>query len=159
MTTIDAMETTEVKVDIYADYSEMYPWLLIPALVMLFIYVILAQYEIPDDSMTFFRTEMLFFIWAVPLLLLVILYGMRRRHEILHRFCIRITASGRYRSGKCQPPTVDKRGAAYGHGALNRSGPGRSPIWLSLAGDSSARCGHHYCAGLLALHDGCRHSA
>jgi Ca-activated chloride channel homolog len=36
--------------------------------------------------MTFFRTEMLFFIWAVPLLLLVIFYGTRRRREILHRF-------------------------------------------------------------------------
>jgi Ca-activated chloride channel family protein len=36
--------------------------------------------------MTFFRTEMLFFIWAVPLLFLVIFYGMRRRHDILHRF-------------------------------------------------------------------------
>jgi Ca-activated chloride channel family protein len=42
-TTIDAMETTEVKVDIYADYSEMYPWLLIPSLVMLFIYVTLRN--------------------------------------------------------------------------------------------------------------------
>jgi Ca-activated chloride channel family protein len=36
--------------------------------------------------MTFFRTEMLFFIWAVPVLLLVILYGMRRRREIMRRF-------------------------------------------------------------------------
>jgi len=36
--------------------------------------------------MTFFRTEMLFFIWAVPVLFLVIFYGMRRRREILHRF-------------------------------------------------------------------------
>jgi hypothetical protein len=36
--------------------------------------------------MTFFRTEMLFFIWAVPLLFLVIFYGMRRRRDILHRF-------------------------------------------------------------------------
>jgi Ca-activated chloride channel family protein len=36
--------------------------------------------------MTFFRTEMLFFIWAVPLVLLVILYGMRRRREIMQGF-------------------------------------------------------------------------
>ena len=36
--------------------------------------------------MTFFRTEMLLFIWAVPALLLVILYGMRRRREIMQRF-------------------------------------------------------------------------
>lgn len=36
--------------------------------------------------MTFFRTQMLFFIWAVPLLLLVIFYGMRRRREILRDF-------------------------------------------------------------------------
>ncbi len=36
--------------------------------------------------MTFFRTEMLFFIWAVPVLFLVIVYGMRRRREIMHRF-------------------------------------------------------------------------
>ena len=36
--------------------------------------------------MTFFRTEMLFFIWAVPLLLLVIIFGMRRRREIMGRF-------------------------------------------------------------------------
>jgi len=36
--------------------------------------------------MTFFRTEMLFFIWAVPILFLVIVYGMRRRREILRGF-------------------------------------------------------------------------
>ncbi len=36
--------------------------------------------------MTFFNTEMLFFIWAVPVLLLVIGYGMRRRREITNRF-------------------------------------------------------------------------
>ena len=36
--------------------------------------------------MTFFRTEMLFFIWAVPVLFLVIVYGMRRRRDIMHRF-------------------------------------------------------------------------
>ncbi|MBC2743779.1 MAG: tetratricopeptide repeat protein [Desulfosarcina sp.] len=36
--------------------------------------------------MTFFRTEMLFFIWAVPVLFLVIFYGMRRRREIMSRF-------------------------------------------------------------------------
>jgi Ca-activated chloride channel family protein len=36
--------------------------------------------------MSFFRTQMLFFIWSVPLLILVIVYGMRRRHEILRRF-------------------------------------------------------------------------
>lgn len=36
--------------------------------------------------MTFFRVEMLFFIWAVPLLLLMMVYGMRRRREILARF-------------------------------------------------------------------------
>ena len=41
--TIDAMETTEVKVDLYADYSEIYPWLLIPSLVMLIIYVTLRN--------------------------------------------------------------------------------------------------------------------
>jgi Ca-activated chloride channel family protein len=36
--------------------------------------------------MTFFRTEMLFFIWAVPVLFLVVVYGMHRRHEIMRRF-------------------------------------------------------------------------
>ncbi|MBR9986830.1 MAG: VWA domain-containing protein [Desulfosarcina sp.] len=36
--------------------------------------------------MTFFRTEMLFFIWAVPVLFLVVFYGMRRRREIMRRF-------------------------------------------------------------------------
>jgi Ca-activated chloride channel family protein len=41
--TIDAMETTEVKVDIFAEYNEIYPWLLIPALVMLPLYVILRN--------------------------------------------------------------------------------------------------------------------
>jgi Ca-activated chloride channel family protein len=41
--TIDAMETTEVKVDIFAEYSEIYPWLLIPALVLLPFYVILRN--------------------------------------------------------------------------------------------------------------------
>ena len=41
--TIDAMETTAVKVDIFAEYNEIYPWLLIPALVMLPFYVILRN--------------------------------------------------------------------------------------------------------------------
>ncbi|MBR9986829.1 MAG: VWA domain-containing protein [Desulfosarcina sp.] len=41
--TIDAMETTAVKVDIFAEYNEIYPWLLIPALVMLSLYVILRN--------------------------------------------------------------------------------------------------------------------
>ncbi|MBC2743778.1 MAG: magnesium chelatase, partial [Desulfosarcina sp.] len=41
--TIDAMETTEVKVDIFAEYNEIYPWLLIPALVLLPLYVILRN--------------------------------------------------------------------------------------------------------------------
>ncbi len=36
--------------------------------------------------MSFFRTEMLFFIWLAPLLVMMIVYGMRRRREILHRF-------------------------------------------------------------------------
>ena len=36
--------------------------------------------------MSFFRVEMLFFIWIAPLLLLAIAYGMRRRREILRRF-------------------------------------------------------------------------
>ncbi|BBO83824.1 hypothetical protein DSCO28_43900 [Desulfosarcina ovata subsp. sediminis] len=36
--------------------------------------------------MSFFRTQMLFFIWAVPLLLLTVVYGMRRRRHILRRF-------------------------------------------------------------------------
>ncbi len=36
--------------------------------------------------MSFFRVEMLFFIWVVPLLVLMIVYGMRRRRGILHRF-------------------------------------------------------------------------
>jgi Ca-activated chloride channel family protein len=37
------METTAVKVDIFAEYNEIYPWLLIPALVMLPLYVILRN--------------------------------------------------------------------------------------------------------------------
>jgi Ca-activated chloride channel homolog len=41
--TIDHMETTTAKVDIFADYKEMYPWLLIPALVLLPLYVILRN--------------------------------------------------------------------------------------------------------------------
>jgi Ca-activated chloride channel homolog len=41
--TIDAMETTEVKVDIFAEYKEIYPWLLIPALVMLPLYMVLRN--------------------------------------------------------------------------------------------------------------------
>ncbi len=36
--------------------------------------------------MTFFRTEMLFFIWAVPLMAAVVVYGSRRRRDILQRF-------------------------------------------------------------------------
>ncbi len=36
--------------------------------------------------MSFFRIEMLFFIWSVPLLVLMIIYGMRRRLEILRLY-------------------------------------------------------------------------
>lgn len=41
--TIDKLEKTEVKVDLFADFSEMYPWLLIPAILLLPIYVILRN--------------------------------------------------------------------------------------------------------------------
>ena len=41
--TIDKMETTEVEVEIFAEYKEIYPWLLIPALILLPIYVILRN--------------------------------------------------------------------------------------------------------------------
>lgn len=36
--------------------------------------------------MSFFHTQMLFFIWIVPVMLLAVAYGMRRRREILRRF-------------------------------------------------------------------------
>jgi len=41
--TIDKLEKTEVKVDIFADYSEIYPWLLFPAILLLPLYVILRN--------------------------------------------------------------------------------------------------------------------
>ena len=41
--TIDAMETTAVEVDIFAEYNEIYPWLLIPNVVLLSLYVILRN--------------------------------------------------------------------------------------------------------------------
>jgi Ca-activated chloride channel homolog len=41
--TIDHMETTTAKVDIFANYKEIYPWLLIPVLLLLPIYVILRN--------------------------------------------------------------------------------------------------------------------
>jgi len=41
--TIDKLEKTEVKVDIFADYSEIYPWLLIPTIVCLSLYVVLRN--------------------------------------------------------------------------------------------------------------------
>jgi Ca-activated chloride channel family protein len=41
--TIDRLEKTEAKVDIFADYSEIYPWLLVPAMVLLFVYVVLRN--------------------------------------------------------------------------------------------------------------------
>ncbi|GAB6904281.1 conserved membrane hypothetical protein [Desulfosarcina cetonica] len=41
--TIDKLEKTEVKVDIFADYSEIYPWLLVPAIVLLMLYVVLRN--------------------------------------------------------------------------------------------------------------------
>lgn len=53
--------------------------------------------------MTFFRTEMLFFIWAVPILFLVIFYGMRRRRAIMHRF------SSGHGLGAIAPDTVGGR--------------------------------------------------
>ncbi len=40
---IDAMETTEVQVEIFADYNEIYPWLLIPSLVLLSVYLLLRN--------------------------------------------------------------------------------------------------------------------
>jgi Ca-activated chloride channel family protein len=41
--TIDAMETTSVKVEIFADYREIYPWLIVPALALLSLFVILRN--------------------------------------------------------------------------------------------------------------------
>ena len=41
--TIDKLEKTDVKVDIFADYSEIYPWLLIPAIVLLPLYAVLRN--------------------------------------------------------------------------------------------------------------------
>ena len=41
--TIDKLEKTEVKVDIFADYSEIYPWLLIPAILLLPLYIMLRN--------------------------------------------------------------------------------------------------------------------
>ena len=42
-TTIDAMETTEVTVEIFAEYDEIYPWLLMPALALIGLYVTLRN--------------------------------------------------------------------------------------------------------------------
>ncbi|WP_319406433.1 VWA domain-containing protein [uncultured Desulfosarcina sp.] len=53
--------------------------------------------------MSFFRTQMLFFIWSVPLLILVIVYGMRRRGEILRRF------SSDHGLAAIAPETVSRR--------------------------------------------------
>jgi Ca-activated chloride channel family protein len=41
--TIDRLETTEVEVEIFAEYNEIYPWLLIPALVLLSFYALLRN--------------------------------------------------------------------------------------------------------------------
>ncbi|BBO83825.1 aerotolerance regulator BatA [Desulfosarcina ovata subsp. sediminis] len=41
--TIDKLEKTEVKVDIFADYSEIYPWLLVPAILLLPLYIVLRN--------------------------------------------------------------------------------------------------------------------
>jgi len=41
--TIDKLEKTEVKVDIFADYSEIYPWLLVPAVIFLLVNVVLRS--------------------------------------------------------------------------------------------------------------------
>jgi Ca-activated chloride channel family protein len=41
--TIDKLEKTEVKVELFADYSEIYPWLLIPAIVLVSVYVVLRN--------------------------------------------------------------------------------------------------------------------
>ena len=40
---IDAMETTAVEVDLFAEYNEIYPWLLIPTVALLSLYVILRN--------------------------------------------------------------------------------------------------------------------
>jgi Ca-activated chloride channel family protein len=108
--------------------------------------------------MTFFRTEMLFFIWAVPLLFLVIFYGTRRRRDILHRFA---SAHG---LAVIAPDTVGGRRWVKGvllmgtvlFIAVALAGP---RYGYPLAGDSSAGCGHHHRPGLLPVHDRRRHSA
>lgn len=41
--TIDRLEKTDVKVEIFADYSEIYPYLLVPAILLLPLYVILRN--------------------------------------------------------------------------------------------------------------------
>lgn len=41
--TIDKLEKTEIKVDIFADYTDVYPWLLIPVILLLFLYILLRN--------------------------------------------------------------------------------------------------------------------
>jgi Ca-activated chloride channel family protein len=41
--TIDRMEATEVEVEIFAEYNEIYPWLLLPALVLLPFYALIRN--------------------------------------------------------------------------------------------------------------------
>ena len=41
--TIDALETTAVEVDLFAEYNEIYPWLLIPTVALLSLYIILRN--------------------------------------------------------------------------------------------------------------------
>ena len=41
--TIGELEKTEVKVNIFADYSEAYPYLLLPAILLLPVYIILRN--------------------------------------------------------------------------------------------------------------------
>ncbi len=40
---IDSLETTEVKVESWVDYSELYPWLLLPAFGLLLLYTVLSN--------------------------------------------------------------------------------------------------------------------
>jgi Ca-activated chloride channel family protein len=42
-TTIDAMETTEVTVEMFAEYDEIYPWLLVPALALIGVHMTLRN--------------------------------------------------------------------------------------------------------------------
>ena len=86
--TIDELEKTEVKVKVYSQYNELYVYFLISGFLLMAVWGHFGEHPILEGPMKFVRMEMLFLIWSIPVLMLVVFYGVRRRRRIVQRYAL-----------------------------------------------------------------------